>query len=135
MRKIYDDIPNLSDRAALAATSRRMALNAKYDTAVHYIKKASDIELAITHKARHIVLLNGDLFEKLSHSFFSLNCLTHLTVENLGLKRLADWWPEKLEYLNFQSNKVRTLHGADYPSTLKELNCSSNDLYVDGGMS
>lgn len=130
LQEIYDKLPNVSDRAALAATSRRMEHVSKYDTAVHYIQKASDIELVIKHKASHVVLLNGALFEQMSQSFFRMPSVTHLTVENLKLQRLSDSWPVKLEYLNCQSNRLRTFHGVNFPSTFKELNCSSNELYV-----
>lgn len=56
---IFNKMPNLSDRVALALTNSRMSAVAArtYGNAVHYIKKPSDIDLVIRHRATHVRVL------------------------------------------------------------------------------
>ena len=53
LEMIYDNIPNLKDRVALASTSTQMRSVGvtAYGSAEHIINKASDIDLAIRHRA------------------------------------------------------------------------------------
>ena len=126
---IYDKMPSGRDRAALAATSKQMHAVASnmnvYRTVEHVIRKESDIDAAIAHRATHVTFKDRYYVHQLHRMPF----ITHLNVEaprmSHGLYTLPPL-PSKLKVLNCSGNELEYL--PVLPSTLVELNCRSNQL-------
>lgn len=117
---IYNKMPNLDDRVALASTSKQMRGAVSYENANHIIHTPSDIDIAVKNRATHITIKNKSLVLSV---FQALPNMTHLVMRTLGLENLPKL-PTRLKYLDCRSNRLSSLPAL--PLTLNYLNCTNN---------
>ena len=123
---IYDKIPNVRDRVALASTSRQMRRAQNYSSIPHFIRKESDIDLAIAHRATHVTFYfpSGNFIKNPPKNPNMYPIMKRMSGHNLldELHRMKD-----VKYLKFSNIGLANSSGFPaLPPNLVELDCSNN---------
>lgn len=113
---IFDGLPNVHDRVALASTCRQMHGAATYSSIPHIVYDDDDMELVIRHRATRVCTRIG------VHTLDTLNHITHLTIRVPGFEITA--LPPRLMYLCVQTYT----NLPQLPPTLRELYCCDNRM-------
>lgn len=114
---IFECLPNVHDRIALASTCRQMNGAASYSTIPHIVYDEYDMDRVVEHRATRVcinVRINAPLY--------TLHHITHLTIRVPDFEISA--LPPKLVYLCVHTHK----NLPQLPLTLKELYCGDNGM-------
>lgn len=114
---IFDGLPNVHDRVALASTCRQMRGAATFSSIPHLVRSEYDMELVIRHRATRVCIAT-----RIDVPLGALHHITHLTIRVPGFEITE--LPPRLVYLCVQTHT----NLPQLPPTLRELYCSDNRM-------